>query len=509
MNNTSIHFLYNTVLKSPDKACAIDDQGTITFANFFTKAYCIAKLLGQQGILNQPILVYLPKGNAAIISFAASLLSGNFYVPIDIKSPQKRIRTILSNLQPRIVISSITLKERLQELGIPLQDIIFLENIDYTSTLFIEAMIEECKSMTDQIIDCDPCYIMFTSGSTGTPKGVVVPHRGVMDYIEWAIACLQVDNSDIIGNQAPLFFDNSTLDIYLSWATGATINFIPESLFLFPIKLIEYLENNQITFIFFVPSVLVSVSKMQLLSPERLPSLRKIVFAGEVMPTKHLAYWQTQLPNKSYINLYGPTEITVDCTYFFVDRIYNTEETLPIGYPCQNSGVIILTNDNRLAKNGEQGELCVRGSSLALGYWNAPEKTEEVFCQNPLQKNYADRIYRTGDLVMKNEKGQILFIGRIDSQIKHMGYRIELGEIETAADALHCIDKCCILYNQQSKEIVLFYESMEEQTVATLKKGLSEQLPNYMIPRKYIYLQKLPINANGKIDRKSLAEKLQ
>jgi amino acid adenylation domain-containing protein len=345
---------------------------------------------------------------------------------------------------------------------------------------------------------------MHTSGSTGRPKGVVIPHRGVIDYIDWAKSCINVDHTDSIGNQAPLYFDNSTLDIYLSWAVGLTLNLIPDTVFMFPAKLIDYLEEYEITTLFFVPSVLVNVAQMKVLSPDRLPNLKYVIFAGEVMPTKHLAYWQEVLPEKVYLNLYGPTEITVDCTYFFVDRVYKSDESLPIGYPCKNSDVLILTEKNQHAEIDEQGELCVRGSSLAIGYWNDTQKTDAAFVQNPLQPNYLDRIYRTGDIVYKNSDNQIIYVGRKDSQIKHMGYRIELGEIERAICSLEEINNCCVLYNAGVKEITLFYEANEEIQLGELRKRLFDIIPNYMIPKKSYYFQNLPINPNGKIDRNIL-----
>jgi amino acid adenylation domain-containing protein len=347
---------------------------------------------------------------------------------------------------------------------------------------------------------------MHTSGSTGIPKGVVICHRGVVDYIEWAISCLKVDENEVIGNQSPLFFDNSTLDIYLCWATGAMLHLIPDELFTFPIQLIEYIEKQKITFVFFVPSILTNISRLRLLTPSRLPLLRKIIFAGEVMPTKHFAYWQTNLPGRLYVNLYGPTEITVDCTYFVVDRIYQPNESLPIGFPRRNLDILILNENGSPVSVNEQGELCVRGSSLALGYWDDREKTDKVFIQNPGNLKYFDRIYRTGDYVLKNEKGEIIFLGRKDSQIKHMGYRIELGEIEIAAMAIDGVDNCCVLYNGDKQEIVLFYEGKTEISILGLKKSLAQVLLSYMIPKKIYYLEKLPIKPNGKIDRGALID---
>jgi len=504
MKNSSINFLYETLQANPDKICVADKHNALTFSTLFTKAYNISKVLQKENIINQPVLVYLPKSIEAVVSFAGILLSGNFYVPVDIKSPLKRIKKIIQNLSPYKIISSNIYKDNLKVLSIPRKKIVFLEDINTENNNSMNEMIAQARKVTDQIIDTDPCYIMYTSGSTGTPKGVVIPHRGVIDYIEWAASCLDVNRDDIIGNQAPFYFDNSTLDIYLSWSTGAQLHLIPESMFLFPVKLIEYLEKKEITFIFFVPSILISISQMKLLSPNSLQSLKKIVFAGEVMPTKHLAYWQKMLPNKVYINLYGPTEITVDCTYFFVDRIYKPDESLPIGYPRNNVEVIILNKNNECTNIGEKGELCVKGSSLALGYWNDEKKTEALFVQNPLNKNYYDRIYRTGDIVYKNKKGQIIFVGRKDAQIKHWGYRIELGEIEHAASSLSSVNKCCVLYNNDKKEITLFYEGDKEISPVKFRKTLATLIPNYMIPQKFIFLKKLPLNSNGKIDRKAL-----
>jgi len=507
MRNSTITFLYETVKKFPDKLCIADDHEVLSFSQLFSSAFDLAEILKKGGEINQPIVAYLPKTAQAVVSFAGILMSGNFYAPVDLKSPKKRLRSILDNLTPYRIVSTRQYQKDLEELAVRQQTIVFLDNIPpHDGTLSLDEMVAKSRTLTDRIIDTDPCYVMHTSGSTGIPKGVVVPHRGIIDYIDWAIQCLKVDEYEIIGSQAPLYFDNSTLDIYLSWATGAELHLIPENLFVFPAKLIEYLEKHSISFFFFVPSVLVNIAKLNLLSPDRLPALKKVIFAGEVMPTKHLAYWQDNLPDKLYVNLYGPTEITVDCTYFIVDRKYEPQESLPIGFPCHNSGVLILNEKDSLAGVGEQGELCVRGSSLALGYWNDEEKTKEVFLQNPLNNNYRDPVYRTGDLVYQNERGEIIFVGRKDSQIKHMGNRIELGEVETAAMTMPLIDSCCVLYNQEKQEITLFYEGKHEVPISEFKTSLAENLPNYMLPRRVHHLESLPVNPSGKIDRRVLQD---
>lgn len=506
MKNSAVDFLYAGAKEHAKRIGVSGGDAALTFEGLFRRAYDLSRRLRGK-TANQPIMVYLPKSVDAVVSFAAILLSGNFYAPIDLRSPKSRIQNILQNLSPAAVVSRREFAEEIGTLGIKDSQCLFWEDVEREEcTLSLDEMIVDCMGVTDHIIDADPCYIMYTSGSTGVPKGVAIPHRGVIDYIEWARTCLRINQDDIIGNQAPLYFDNSTLDVYLSWSTGARLELIPETVFAFPARLIDYLEKRGITFVFFVPSVLVSVSQMDVLRPGRLPLLRNVAFAGEVMPTKHLGYWQRMLPDRTWINLYGPTEITVDCTYFVVDRIYDPSESLPIGYPCRNSGILILNQNDQRAARGEYGELCVRGSSLALGYWRDEEKTRAAFTRNPLQESYYDRIYRTGDIVYENGKGQIIYVGRKDSQIKHMGYRIELGEIEQAAGSLREIQKCCVLYDGVRKEILLFYEGGREVDAVELRKSLMALLPGYMVPRRFRFMERLPVNQNGKIDRAKLKE---
>ena len=392
----------------------------------------------------------------------------------------------------------------MQEAGCHDDSIVVLEDLPEPSSETPQA-----PSRWKSLIDMDPAYIIHTSGSTGIPKGVTISHRGIIDYIDWANSVYHVNEETVIGNQAPFHFDNSTLDIYLSFSTGARLVLIPEEHFLFPMRLVEYLSAEQIDFIFWVPSVLVSVANLDILAKAPLPRLSQILFAGEVMPVRQLNYWRKWFPDALFSNLYGPTEITVDCTYYHVERDFSDVEPLPIGFPCRNSDVLILNEGNRLAAPGERGELCVRGSSLALGYWNEPDKTAAAFTQNPLQDHYPERIYRTGDLVYRNGRGEIIFGGRVDQQIKHMGYRIELGEIETAVLSLPNVRNACAVYDREIPQIVLFFEADRELDAAFFRRSLATLLPKYMLPAAYRRMDCLPLNPNGKIDRKSLAAALR
>ena len=232
--------------------------------------------------------------------------------------------------------------------------------------------------------------------------------------------------------------------------------------------------------------------------------LNKILFAGEVMPNKQLNVWRKYMPNALFSNLYGPTEITVDCLYYIVDRKFEDDEPLPIGKPCSNSDVMILNDNNEFVKDNEIGEICVRGISLSMGYYNNPEKTREVFIQNPLNKSYPELIYRTGDLGYYNHYKEIMYVGRKDFQIKHNGYRIELGEIETAVSSIDEINNLCVLYNYSAKQIVLFYTGNKELDLKYIRTKLLSKIPKYALPTQIFYLEEMPLTANGKINRQRL-----
>ena len=225
------------------------------------------------------------------------------------------------------------------------------------------------------------------------------------------------------------------------------------------------------------------------------------------MPTKQLNVWRRYLPNASYTNLYGPTEITDVCTYYTLNREFGDDEPLPIGWPCRNTEILILNDENQLVGDGEIGELCIRGRALAMGYYNDWEKSEVGFVQNPLNSAFRDLIYRSGDIVKYNQYGEIEYLGRKDFQIKHRGYRIDLGEIETASGLIENIERCACAYNEKKSEIVMFYVgNVESEEIA---KILESKIPHYMIPKRFVKKSTLPLNANGKINRLELKKELQ
>ena len=501
MKNSVLPWLDETAKRLPNKLALQDISGNITYQEYRSKSLAIAYKIVElnKGEMKKPVVVYLEKGKEVLVSFMGVAYSGCFYSPIDTEMPPSRVNKILEVLKPEIVITTNKLKTNFEKFNF------YGSYIIYEETIISEEDETAVKPYTEKIVDTDLLYVLFTSGSTGVPKGVSICHRSVIDYIDWVTETFNITQKDTFGNQAPFYFDNSILDIYSCMKTGATLNIIPKKLFFQPVPLLEYIKYNKINTIFWVPSALIVVSKLKAFRNVDLSdTLKRVLFCGEVMPNKQLNIWRKFLPNVTYANLYGPTEITDACTYYIVDREFSDDEPLPIGIPMSNTDILVLNDEDKLVTDDEVGELCVRGTSLAMGYYNNPEKTRSAFVQNPLNKAVPEIIYRTGDLVRYNEYREIIYISRKDFQIKHLGHRIELGEIETAISSLEEVTLNCCLYDEKNQRIVLFVDAQVDRDY--IKERIEKLVPEYMIPGKVIYLENMPINANGKIDRIKLKE---
>ncbi len=505
-----LEYLEQSAYKYPEKVALKDEEQEVTFSEFEYRAkrlgYEIACQCG--GIIRKPVIVLVDRTCFTLIAFMGVLYSGNFYVPIDNQTPPQRLQTIIDTLDPLMVLCEKKDNKSLE--GV--QKLPRLMNIDEVCQALTadenscqHKIIEEILSIRSRIIDTDPVYTIFTSGSTGVPKGIVVPHKNVIDLAEWLSDTFGFNNEDVIGNQTPFYFDASVKDIYLCLKKGITLCIIPKKLFMFPIKLIEYLNDNKVTSILWATSAVTLISNSQILKKVVPIYINKVFFAGEAMFSKGLNGWRRYLPDAMYVNLYGPTEATVDCTYYIVNREFSDDEVIPIGNACRNMEVILLDDSRRPVTDNSPGELCVRGTGVALGYINNIALSEEVFIQNPLNTSYRDILYCTGDIARFNQYGELVFISRKDGQVKHMGNRIELGEIEAAVNGVAEIKTCVCFYDHKVSKIVLFYIGALDKAELIIK--LNDRLPKYMIPNLIECFDEFPYNANGKVDRRRLVEK--
>lgn len=490
-----LEYIENNLSKFSQKEAFSDENNSVTYDYVVKAAKAIGTKLAQINTHNKPIAVYIDKSVESLIAFLGVVYSGNFYVVVDTKMPKDRVNTIFKTLAPVAVLTDNNNLAQAQVLDFN-GDIFVYENA--INTQCNQAQLDVIRA---RAIDTDPLYALFTSGSTGVPKGAVVSHRNAIAYADWVTEAFDITSDTVFGNQTPFYFSMSVLDIFSTIKNAATLHIVPKSYFSFPVKLLEYINEKNVNTIYWVPSALCIVANWKALDYVQVPKLKKVLFAGEVMPTKQLNMLVDKMDEDvMFANLYGPTEVTDICTYYVLNRKIANDESLPIGKACNNCEVLVIKDDKTEAAVGEEGELCVRGSIVAMGYYNNPEKTNEAFVQNPLNTCYPETIYKTGDIVKYNEFGELIYISRKDFQIKHMGYRIELGEIETAVSAIEEIKSSACVYDSEKEKIVLIYtgDGIDNKFIMD---SLKQKLPNYMCPNKIIKLEKMPYNANGKVDR--------
>ena len=498
MTTNVLDYLERSVLRFPEKTVFSDSKNQITYLELQSRAKSVASALIAGGVKTKtPVVVFIDRNIESLVAFMGVVMSGNFYVPVDRQLPAQRVKLIFETLSPKAAIIFEKDNKMLDEIGFEGERLLFEE-----AKLF-EVNEEEIALRRKNSIDTDPLYAIFTSGSTGVPKGVLVCHRSVVDLIENFAETFDFDETRVFGNQAPFDFDVSVKDIYSTLRNGASMHVIPKLFFSFPGKLIDCINERKINTIIWATSALRIVENLNALEKTLPLTLKTVMFSGEVMPNKVLNYWREKLPEVRFVNLYGPTEITCNCLYYKVDRPFKNEDALPIGIPFKNTDILLLDGDEPIEKADVTGEICVRGTSLALGYYNNAQKTAEAFCQNPCNPFYPELIYRTGDLAKYGEDGLLYFVSRKDYQIKHMGHRIELSEIEIAVNSLPFVEAACCVYDTEEEKIVLFYQSKQQCDREVLKEA-GNILPKYMLPNRLVQMTALPMTKNAKIDRIAL-----
>ncbi|MDR1412370.1 MAG: amino acid adenylation domain-containing protein [Actinomycetes bacterium] len=480
--NSAVQLLERAACRYGDAPAFRDERETISFADLRDRArqWGTALLSRTRAGATTPVIVMLPKGVDAVTAFMAVLYSGNPYVPVDVKTPPTRLEKIKETLGDHVLFD--------------------IPDAVQPDDLAIDARVAA-------VTDADPAYIMFTSGSTGMPKGVAVPHRAIIDYGRWVSDTFGFDTTTVMGNQAAFYFANSLFDIYGGLYSGALVDIIPEVMFTFPSKLPAYLNERGITSLFWVPTVMKNIANSGVLETTALPRLKTAAFCGEILSNAYLNIWRRHLPAVRYANLYGMTEGTDACCYFFIERDFGDDEALPIGRPCRNMRAWVLAEDGRECAPGEVGEICIAGAGLALGYWNRNDLTQTAFRRNPLETRWNQTLYHTGDLGLRGNDGLLYVKGRRDSQVKVKGNRVELGEVERAAATLPGAHNVCVLFDPKSEGIVLLIQTNDtELRLRPINQQLKALIPDYMLPSRLELLSQFPLTASGKIDRMRLRE---
>lgn len=501
MQTNILEYLEKTAPRLPNKIAYSNGTDSMTFSELLKNARAVGSGLLKRGYRGEAVAVLMEKHPCEIAAFYGAVYAGCFYVPLDPEMPQHRMELILQNIDARAMIVDSKGKkilERLQYDGDILQ---------YGQLANTEEDTAALQCVRERQIDTDPIYIVFTSGSTGIPKGVAACHRSVIDYTEALCEALPFSEETVFANQTPLFFDAPLKELMPVIKYGATAYLVPRQLFLFPIKLCDFLNEHRVNTVCWVVSALTMISSLGVLEKNPPQYLHTVAFGSEVFPSRQYALWRQALPNAAFYNLYGPTEATGMSCFWHADRELKEDEAIPIGRPFRNTDVMLLNEAGSRVSDGEVGEIYLRGTCVTLGYYRNFEKTSEAFVQNPLQHAYPETVYRTGDLAYRNAYGELVFVSRKDAQIKHMGHRIELGEIEAAAQKCDGVMSACCVYDADEKRILLYFTgSIKTDALQAFLRGY---LPRYMLPAAYCQLDRMPLTLNGKLDRKKLANEIE
>ncbi|MGH2536973.1 MAG: amino acid adenylation domain-containing protein [Candidatus Promineifilaceae bacterium] len=522
------HLLADSAQRYPDnEALRFKGQG-LTYAQLDALTNQTAAALRQLGVQRgDRVGIYVHKSLASVIAIFGILKAGGVYVPLDPNSPAKRLAYIARNCGLKVVL---TAAEKLKDLAkfaaedSPLERIVLIDSpppaempADLPPLLTWEEVLRAPAGPPAPagVIETDLAYILYTSGSTGDPKGVMIAHRTIFTFINWCADTFKLGPADRVTSHAPLHFDLSTFDIFVTLKAGGTVVLLPDTLSVFPIQLVRLLQDERITVIYMVPSILSLMVNYGKLADHDLSALRLLLFAGEVFPIKYLRALAEAVPHPDYYNLYGPTETNV-CTYYKVqpeDLAPERDRPVPIGVACENMEVFAVSEDGRrVSEPGQEGELWARGSCVAQGYWGDPEKTAKAFVANTFQPLFQEMAYRTGDIVCLAEDGRTwIYIGRRDHMIKSRGYRIELGEIEAALYGHSGVKEAAVvavpddLLGNRIKAFVV-PDRQNGLTPKELEARCARLLPKYMLPESIELLAELPKTSSGKIDRPKLVQ---
>jgi amino acid adenylation domain-containing protein len=495
----------------PDSTAIVMGAERIDYGQLEARSNQLARLLIERGVRpGDRVALLVPKAPIAIVSMLAVLKAGGVYVPVDVASPASRVAKILESAQPRLILACAAAGALAAKLDVDVE--VGSVQGELSSAAFGPAGAAgfDVGPLPAVASPQDPAHILFTSGSTGTPKGVVITHAMVTAFLDWALPYFGHAPGDRISGHPPLHFDLSTFDIYGTLSSAAELHLLPPKTLL-PAQLASFIRDSQLTQWFSVPSTFAYMVSANAIQENDFPSLRRVIWCGEVLAPAVLAHWMTRVPQPSYTNLYGPTEATIASSFHTVaEPPADTSLPIPIGAPCAGEDIHVLDEQLAPVAPGEIGELYIEGAGLSPGYWRDPDKTAAAFVSDPASGR---RLYRTGDLGRRDEQAVLHYVGRADSQIKSRGYRIELGEIETALSAIDGVAECAVVGvpsdGFEGTAICCAWSTRAgaELDPLELRRALADTLPSYMLPARWLELERLPRNVSGKIDRRMLKDR--
>ena len=514
--------------RRPEACAVVFGRQRATYGEIEAASNRLARALRAAGCrTGDRVALLLPKSIQALIGMFAALKADCIYVPLDTASPAARLRRMLVASDSRCLLANGSTAALLNEMarharGSAMPRVGWMDggatlHHGLTPEFYWGDVLRLSAAALDSANnETDPVHILFTSGSTGIPKGVVITHANVIHFVEWGIRYFGISASDRISGHPPLHFDLSTFDIYGAVAAGAQLHLVPQEVNILPHQLAAFIRDSELTQWFSVPSILNHMARFAVIRTNDFPSLRRLLWCGEKFPTPALIYWMRRLPHVEFFNLYGPTETTIASSCYRVPQCPESDTVeIPIGEPCDGERLLVLDETMRPVALGQAGDLHIAGVGLSPGYWRDPQKTREVFLPHPERPDSSDRVYRTGDLAKIGDDGSIYLIGRSDSQIKSRGYRIELGEIETTAHALPEVQEAAVVAidspGLEGATICCAFVPCPGSELSTLflKKQLAELLPHYMLPSRWMVLDRMPRNSHGKVDRPSLKEQFR